>query len=107
MHHIPHEATLSLPALHQRQGAISDRAINEPLRFQILPGAERLALRETSSLDLAKLGVLALHEGVGGPTDFGEGGAVLAGNGCHIHRASFAAQHGAYGIVSEPLLYGR
>jgi hypothetical protein len=31
----------------------------------------------------------------------------LAGNGCHIHRASFAAQHGAYGIVSEPLLYGR
>ena len=78
----------------------------ECLRFRTLPGPECLPLRETCGLDLAKLGVLALHEGVGGPTDFGEGGAVLAGNGCHIHRASFAVQHGAYGIITEPLRDG-
>ena len=71
-----------------------------------MPVPECPPLRETYGLDLAKLGVLCLPEGVDGPTDGGEGLSVLGRNGCHIHWTSFAAQHGAYGIVTEPLLDG-
>ena len=86
--------------------ALKLRKPKERLRFRTLPVAERLALRETCGLDLAKLGVLCLLEGEDGPTDGREGIAELARNRCHIYRASFAAQHGAYDIVPEPLLYG-
>ena len=49
-----------------------------------MPVPECPPLRETYGLDLAKLGVLCLHEGVDGPTDGGEGLSVLGRNGCHI-----------------------
>jgi hypothetical protein len=64
--------------------------------------SECLALRET----LGVLRALALTECVEGPADRGDGGPMRVRHGSRLDRSAATAQHGAHGVVVEPLLYG-
>jgi hypothetical protein len=68
--------------------------------------SEHLALCKTFGLFLPGGGVVAFLEGVDGPADRREGGPVLTRHGWRLNRSTAAAEHGAHGVIAEPLPHG-
>ena len=75
------------------------------LWLQPAPVSERLAPDEPHGFGQAGVAYSPFLEGVDGPADSGERSPVLARHGSHLNRRASAAQHGAYGVVAEPLLH--
>ena len=68
--------------------------------------SEHLALCKTFGLFLPGGGVVAFLEGVDGSAGRGDGSPVLTRHGWRLNRTTATAEHGAHGVIAEPLPHG-